>query len=125
MANVYNALRSALMQDPGNRMENFEKIVSQIEQHLHEIGADGDIGPMNMADFPNATAQEKAAYRSIYNYLRRMDMDNLADEGDRIADFRAEVEGLLANNNGGRRRRSTRRQKKRRARKHTIKRIAH
>jgi hypothetical protein len=118
MANEYDALRSALMQDSGNRKENFEKIVSQIEHHLYEIGSEGGIGPMNMDDFPNATAEEKTAYRNIYNYLSELsEDDDLALEGDRVADFRLETERLI----GGRRRR-TRRQKHR-ARKHTIKRI--
>jgi hypothetical protein len=116
--NHLDQLRHAVLNDPGNRKENFARIMDQIEAHVHIIGSEGGIDEMNLSNFPNATNAEKNAYTDIYVFLSDFyDTLDLADLGDALMEFRESVQESLnaqPQQNGGVARRSRSQTKRRR-----------
>lgn len=94
--NQLDQLRQAVLNDPGNREDNFLRIFDQIEIHLHAIGSEGGIDGMNVSAFPNATNAEKSAYVDIYNFLAEFhDTLDLAELGDTLLEYREMIQDTL------------------------------
>ena len=94
--NQLDQLRQAVLNDPGNREDNFVRIFDQIEMHLHAIGSEGGVDGMDVSAFPNATNAEKSAYVDIYNFLAEFhDTLDLAELGDTLLEYREMIQDTL------------------------------